>query len=61
MLQLNLPLPLHFIKDSSGKSLTMLYTAYKLRRAEELNDPTIYLVVDRKDLKEQIDGTFMDC
>ena len=47
--------------QGSGKSLTMLYTAYKLRRAEELNDPTIYLVVDRKDLKEQIDGTFMDC
>ena len=45
----------------SGKSLTMLYTAYKLRRAEELNDPTIFIVVDRKDLKEQIDGTFMDC
>ena len=47
--------------QGSGKSLTMLYTAYKLRRVEELNDPTIYLVVDRKDLKEQIDGTFMDC
>lgn len=47
--------------QGSGKSLTMLYTAYKLRRAEELNDPTIFIVVDRKDLKEQIDGTFMDC
>lgn len=47
--------------QGSGKSLTMLYTAYKLRKAEELNDPTIFIVVDRKDLKEQIDGTFMDC
>ena len=47
--------------QGSGKSLTMLYTAYKLRRAEELNDPTIYLVVDRKDLKDQIGDTFLDC
>ncbi len=39
----------------------MLYTAYKLRRAAELNDPTIYLVVDRKDLKDQIGDTFLDC
>jgi type I restriction enzyme R subunit len=47
--------------QGSGKSLTMLYTAYKLRQAEELKDPTIYLVVDRKDLREQIGGTFDDC
>lgn len=47
--------------QGSGKSLTMLYTAYKLRRAAELNDPTIYLVVDRKDLKDQIGDTFLDC
>lgn len=47
--------------QGSGKSLTMLYTAYKLRRAEELNDPTIYLVVDRKDLNNQIGDTFLDC
>ena len=47
--------------QGSGKSLTMLYTAYKLRRAAELDDPTIYLVVDRKDLKDQIGDTFLDC
>ena len=47
--------------QGSGKSLTMLYTAYKLRRAEELNDPTIIIVVDRKDLKDQIGDTFLDC
>ncbi|MBQ9666107.1 MAG: HsdR family type I site-specific deoxyribonuclease [Bacteroidaceae bacterium] len=47
--------------QGSGKSLTMLYTAYKLRKTEELKDPTIYLVIDRKELKEQISGTFFDC
>lgn len=47
--------------QGSGKSLTMLYTAYKLRNNEKLKDPTVYIVVDRKDLKEQIGGTFDDC
>lgn len=47
--------------QGSGKSLTMLYTAYKLRQAAELKDPTIYIVVDRKDLREQIGGTFDNC
>lgn len=47
--------------QGSGKSLTMLYTAYKLRQSKELKDPTIYIVVDRKDLREQIGGTFDDC
>lgn len=47
--------------QGSGKSLTMLYTAYKLLHAQQLNDPTIYIVVDRKDLREQIGGTFDDC
>lgn len=47
--------------QGSGKSLTMLYTAYKLRQSKELKDPTIYIVVDRKDLREQIGGTFVDC
>ena len=47
--------------QGSGKSLTMLYTAYKLRREKALKDPTIYLVVDRKDLKDQIGDTFLDC
>ena len=47
--------------QGSGKSLTMLYTSYKLRRHPKLNDPTIYIIVDRKDLKEQMGGTFDDC
>ena len=47
--------------QGSGKSLTMLYTAYKLRQEQKLNDPTVYIVVDRKDLREQIGGTFDDC
>lgn len=47
--------------QGSGKSLTMVYTAQKLVKQPELNDPTIYIVVDRKELKEQIGGTFIDC
>lgn len=47
--------------QGSGKSLTMLFTAYKLRKAAELKDPTVYIVVDRKNLREQIGGTFDDC
>ena len=47
--------------QGSGKSLTMLYTAYKLRNTESLQDPTIYIVVDRKELREQLGGTFDDC
>lgn len=47
--------------QGSGKSLTMLYTANKLRNTPKLNDPTVYIVVDRKDLREQMGGTFDDC
>lgn len=47
--------------QGSGKSLTMLYTAFKLRQSKALKDPTVYIVVDRKDLREQIGGTFEDC
>jgi type I restriction enzyme R subunit len=47
--------------QGSGKSLTMLYTAVKLRQEKKLQDPTVYIVVDRKDLREQIGGTFDDC
>ena len=47
--------------QGSGKSLTMLYTAYKLRKTESLNDPTIFIVVDRKDLKDQMDDVFFNC
>lgn len=47
--------------QGSGKSLTMLYTAYKLRTNEDLKNPTVYIVVDRKDLRTQIGDTFEDC
>lgn len=47
--------------QGSGKSLTMLYTAFKLRQSKDLKDPTVYIVVDRKDLREQLGGTFDDC
>ena len=47
--------------QGSGKSLTILYTAYKLRKTEALNDPTIFIVVDRKDLKDDMGDNFFDC
>ncbi len=47
--------------QGSGKSLSMLFTAYKLRSHPKLGDPTVYIVVDRKDLKTQIGDTFEDC
>jgi type I restriction enzyme R subunit len=47
--------------QGSGKSLTILFTAYKLRNNPILKDPTVYIVVDRKDLKDQIGDTFEEC
>ncbi len=47
--------------QGSGKSLTMLYTAFILRNEKKLNDPTVYIVVDRKNLREQMGDTFEDC
>lgn len=44
--------------QGSGKSLTMLFTAWKLRRMEQLNNPTVLIVVDRVDLDDQISSTF---
>ena len=44
--------------QGSGKSLTMLFTSWKLRTLPKLNNPTILIVVDRIDLDEQISGTF---
>ncbi len=45
--------------QGSGKSLTMLFTAWKLRKHPSLNNPTVLIVVDRKDLDNQITGTFI--
>jgi type I restriction enzyme R subunit len=40
--------------QGSGKSLTMIYAAYKLRRRRELKNPTVLVVVDRRNLKKQV-------
>jgi type I restriction enzyme R subunit len=46
----------HF--QGSGKSLLMLFAAQKLRKQQELGNPTILIVVDRIDLDTQITATF---
>jgi type I restriction enzyme R subunit len=45
--------------QGSGKSLTMLFLALKLRRLK--SDPTLVLVTDRQALDDQIHGTFQRC
>lgn len=47
--------------QGSGKSLTMVFLATKLRRLAEAANPTIVVVTDRKDLDNQIAGTFQRC
>ena len=47
--------------QGSGKSLTMLWTAVKLRQRKDLENPTIVIITDRTDLDEQIHGTFTRC
>ena len=44
--------------QGSGKSLTMLYLATKLRRSPALRNPTIVIVTDRRQLDRQITQTF---
>jgi len=44
--------------QGSGKTLTMLYTAWKLKRQPELENPTIVLVIDRLQLQTQFSDTF---
>ncbi len=46
--------------QGSGKSLTMVYLAKKLRRLKELANPMIVVVTDREDLDQQIKDTFQD-
>jgi len=46
--------------QGSGKSLTMLWIATKLRREPRLNNPTIVIVTDRTQLDTQISRTFRD-
>jgi len=52
--------------QGSGKSLTMTYTALKIRRIEKvpctsLENPCILIVTDRNNLDDQISGTFKHC
>lgn len=45
--------------QGSGKSLTMVFLARKIRRIKELADATIVVVTDRIDLDQQIYKTFV--
>jgi type I restriction enzyme R subunit len=47
--------------QGSGKSLTMLFLALKLRRLPSAENPTILIVTDRRDLDVQISETFIRC
>ena len=47
--------------QGSGKSLTMLWLATKLRREPASNNPTIVVLTDRKQLDDQISRTFERC
>ncbi|MCX7884638.1 MAG: type I restriction endonuclease subunit R, partial [Caloramator sp.] len=45
--------------QGSGKSLTMVFLARKIRRIDKLKDSTIVVVTDRIDLDKQIYNTFL--
>jgi len=47
--------------QGSGKSLTMFFTAWKLRFDKDLKNPKVFILVDRIDLDDQIFDTFMNC
>jgi type I restriction enzyme, R subunit len=47
--------------QGSGKSLTMIYAGAKLRRHPSLHNPTVLIVVDRRDLKTQLSDDFDAC
>ncbi len=47
--------------QGSGKSLSMVFLAVKLRRLDFAANPTLVVVTDRKDLDNQIMGTFQRC
>jgi type I restriction enzyme R subunit len=44
--------------QGSGKTLTMLFTAWRLKRQPELENPTIIVVIDRLELQRQMRETF---
>jgi type I restriction enzyme, R subunit len=47
--------------QGSGKSLTMIFAGEKLRRHPALHNPTVLVVVDRRDLKTQLSDDFDAC
>ena len=47
--------------QGSGKTLTMYFTAWKLRFNKELNNPKVFVLVDRIDLDDQLYETFLNC
>jgi type I restriction enzyme, R subunit len=47
--------------QGSGKSLTMVFAGSKLRRHPALQNPTVLIVVDRRDLKTQLSDDFDAC
>lgn len=47
--------------QGSGKTLTMYFTAWKLRFHPDLGNPKIFVLVDRIDLDDQLFETFTNC
>lgn len=47
--------------QGSGKTLTMVFAGYKLRRHPDLDNPSVLIVVDRRDLKTQLSDDFDAC
>jgi type I restriction enzyme, R subunit len=47
--------------QGSGKSLTMIFAGQKLRRHPALDNPTVLIVVDRRDIKTQLSDDFDAC
>ena len=46
--------------QGSGKTLTMYFTAWKLRFNKQLANPKVFILVDRVDLDDQIFETFIN-
>jgi len=44
--------------QGSGKTLTMIFAAYQLHRHKLLRNPTIFFIVDRQELEEQLTDEF---
>jgi type I restriction enzyme R subunit len=44
--------------QGSGKTLTMIFAAYQLYRHKLLRNPTIFFIVDRQELEEQLSSEF---